>query len=186
MAEQVTAPPAPDAGQNSVSAAPGSGSPAVGERTFTDAGVQGIIKDRLARQKAQFESEQERTRKEAEDRALAEQGQYRQIAEKAQTELSTLRPQAERAATLEALIAQHIDTILPLLPAALRELLPADLPVEKRYEWVIKAQAQAVALTPPAGALGLGGNPPPAGAPTAQQAREAAAARLQAQHGYRL
>ena len=188
MAEQQPAPPASDAGQNSVSAAPGSGTPAVGERTFTQAEVEAAIKDRLDRQKRALEAEQTRVREAAEAAALAEQGKYKELAERAQADLATLRPHADRAATLEALIAQHIESILPTLPAELRELVPDGLAVEARYAWVIKAQAQAAKLherTAGAGP-GLGSNPPPAGAPTAQAARDAAAQRLQAQHGYRL
>jgi hypothetical protein len=184
--EPSPAPTAPDAGQNSASAASGSGSPAAGERTFTQAELEAAIKERLERQKRASDADQERIRKEAEARALADQGEYKKLAETAQAELATVRPAADRAATLEALIAQHIESILPTLPAALRELLPADLPVESRYAWVIKAQAQAATFAAALPSGGVGSGPPPAGALTPAQLRDGTAARLAAQHGYRL
>ena len=152
------APTASDAGQNSASAVPGSGPPAVGERTFTQAELEAAIKDRLERQRRALEADQAKAREATEAAALAEQGKYKELADKAHAELATIRPQAERAATLEALIAQHIDALLPRLPESLRALLPKGLPIDQQYAWVQEAERQAAALTkaPPAPAAAMG------------------------------
>jgi hypothetical protein len=139
--------------------------------------MEAIIRDRLSRQKAQLDAKAEQETRAAREREQAEQGQYRQLAEQRETELTTLRPAAERATKLEALIAQHIDTLLPTLPEPIRALLPAQLPVEDRYAWLIAAQSQAAKLAP-GGAVppGHGASPRPAQPPdraaTLQQTKE--------------
>src|SRR5690349_2883683 len=111
------APTATAPGEAAGSGAPAPGAaPDKGERQFTQTEMEAIIRDRLSRQKAQLDAKAEQETRAAREREQAEQGQYRQLAEQRETELTALRPQAERATKLEALIAQHIDTLLPTLP----------------------------------------------------------------------
>src|SRR5215218_7517779 len=109
-AEPQPAPPASDAGQNSASAAPGSGpAPDRSEQpTFTQAQVEALIKDRLDRQQRALTAQQEQTRKEAEDRALTEQGAHKERADKLASEVDRLKAEvaARDLAALKARIAK--------------------------------------------------------------------------------
>lgn len=80
-------------------------------------GEYGALKQKLAK----IEAEQE-----AKEKALAEeQGKYRELYEKSQSELSTLKEQAQRLASYEETAKSKIDTILSTIPDEKKEL--ADL-----------------------------------------------------------
>lgn len=59
-----------------------------GEKTFTQAELEAIVKDRLAREKRKADEKAEQARKEAERKALEEQGNYKEMYKQLQKDLA--------------------------------------------------------------------------------------------------
>jgi hypothetical protein len=76
------------------------------DKRFTQAELDAVVKDRLERQKRASEAAQEKTRKEAEEKALKEQGEFKTLAESRQAEIEALKPKAEYAEQLEAVVTK--------------------------------------------------------------------------------
>lgn len=136
--------------------------PAVPE-TFTKDQIEAIIKDRLDRQRAQFEAQKAQAERQAQEAALVEQQKWQELAEQRRAELERLTPVQERVTALESLIGAQITARSAQLPPALRELEPVDASIETRLAWLEKAQAAAAQFAG-TGAPGSGGNPRPADA----------------------
>jgi hypothetical protein len=154
---------ASSAGTQNTDGAPAPAPPAAsGEsETFTKEQIEALIKDRLDRQRAQFEAQRAQAERQAHEAALVEQQKWQELAEQRAAELAKLTPVAERVTTLEALMSAQISARSAQLPPALRELEPVDAPIEQRLTWLEKAQA-AAAQWAGSGAPGAGGNPRPA------------------------
>lgn len=71
-------------------------------KTFTQADVDRIIKERLAREQSKAQQEVQKAREEAEAKALAEQGEFKKLYEKQQAEL-TAKEQRIKAMEIETL-----------------------------------------------------------------------------------
>jgi hypothetical protein len=113
---QDAAPTAAEAGQNSVSAAdPAASASDKGARTYSEAEMEGIVRDRLTRQKAQLEGAQQKQARQATEAELAEQQQFKPLAEQRAARITELET-ANAALTRQLLIAQHGRD----LPAALQ------------------------------------------------------------------
>lgn len=83
-------------GADDSGAGAGGGTPEGAEKTFTQADVDRIIKERLEREKRKAEEKAEEARREAERKALEEQGKYKEMYEQLEKDL-----QAEKARVLE-------------------------------------------------------------------------------------
>ena len=129
--------------------------------TFTKEQIEAIIRDRLDRQRAQFEAQRAQAERQAHEAALVEQQKWQELAEQRAAELAKLTPVAERVTALEALMSAQISARAAALPPALRELEPVDAPIETRLAWLEKAHAAAQQFAG-AGVVGAGGNPRPA------------------------
>jgi hypothetical protein len=95
------------------------------ERTFTQADLDRIVNERLERERRRAEEAQERVRREAEEARLAEQNEFRTLAEQ----------RAERIVELEAQSAQ-VETLTQERDAALsvvRELVSGELEAAPDY-----------------------------------------------------
>jgi hypothetical protein len=108
----------------------GTGNKQTDEKLFSQAELDAHIKDRLARQKSQFESQQQKTKDEAEQRKLEEEKRFQELAEQRQKELDAIKPKAEQVDTYEKLvndllIEQKKDLPKPIL-VLLDKLSPAD------------------------------------------------------------
>jgi hypothetical protein len=154
---------ASSAGTQNTDGAPAPAPPAAsGEsETFTKEQIEALIKDRLDRQRAQFEAQRAQAERQAHEAALVEQQKWQELAEQRAAELAKLTPVAERVTALESLMSAQISARAAALPPALRELEPVDAPIETRLAWLEKAHAAAQAFAG-AGVVGAGGNPRPA------------------------
>jgi hypothetical protein len=76
------------------------------EKTFTQAEVDALIKDRLAREKRKAEEKADEARKEAERKALEEQGKYKEMYEQLQKDLEAEKQNALKAKKQALLIAE--------------------------------------------------------------------------------
>jgi hypothetical protein len=154
---------ASSAGTQNTDGAPAPAPPAAsGEsETFTKEQIEALIKDRLDRQRAQFEAQRAQAERQAHEAALVEQQKWQELAEQRAAELAKLTPVAERVTALESLMSAQISARAAALPPALRELEPVDAPIETRLAWLEKAHAAAQQFAG-AGVVGAGGNPRPA------------------------
>lgn len=131
------------------------------EKTFTQADVDRLIADRLARQKAALEAQQSKAAKDAEAAQLAEQGKWKELAEANAAKLAELSPAAEKAARLEAALAKQLTEAMKGVPDHLLPLLEK-LDTAERLEYLAEHRARLVAQpTPPdTNAGGRGGAQP--------------------------
>ena len=127
-----------------------------GEKLFTQAELDAIVKDRLDRAKAKAETEAAKAREKATADALAEQGEFKKLSETQAkqlldltTEKETLTAQLETAnadarkyrTTVESLLAEHIKTV----PENIKMLLDKLDPIEQ-LNWLAANQG-AVKIT---------------------------------------
>jgi phage I-like protein len=90
---------------------------------------------------------------EAEQKRLAEQGQYRELAEKLQGEVGNLSPYKTRVEALEQKIIANNNKRVERIPEHFRSLIP-QMPPEQLSEW-LDANEQKL-ITPPAPNLDAG------------------------------
>ncbi len=67
---------------------------------------------------------------------LEEQGNYKAIAAKYEADLAVLKPAAERASALEAVIRQNNEAAIARIPESRRGLIPVDYAPEKLQSWL--------------------------------------------------
>jgi len=145
--------------------------PAETEKTFTQADLDRIVKERLAKEQAKSEAKAQEAAKKAEEAALAEQGKYKELYEKAEAEKTEAAQKiaAMERAQLARTIAERVG-----LPASLAGRLQGDTEEE------IEADAKTLlAALPKPAAPNLnsqpGANAPKAGQYTEDQRRDLAA-----------
>ena len=116
--------------------------PAKTEKTFTQFELDAIVKDRLEREKRKSTEAAEKARKEAEEKALQEQGEFKTLAEQRAAELATLKSELESAKVHEstaekyrAALKARLDADKKSLPAHIVALLD-QLDEIKQMEWL--------------------------------------------------
>jgi len=114
---------------------------------------------RLALKKAEDEA------REREQARLKGSGDWKQLAENAQKELSRVKPYEERATALDGIIRASNDALIAKLPEHLRTAVPLDYPPEKLHAWLeatvpILTKPQAPDLNQGAGGTGAGKTTP--------------------------
>ena len=134
------------------------------EKTFTQAELDAIIKDRLAREKATSEKAQAEAAKKAAEEAAAKNGEWQKLAEtraaeiaEANSKLGEFESAKARLAEYEAAIKLQADAAKKDLPAHILSLLNA-LPPVKQLEWLAK-NASVLGQRP---TQTIPGTPPPA------------------------
>lgn len=93
------------------------------DRTFTQAELDAIVKDRLERQKRASEAATEKAKKDAEAAVLAQQGEFKALAEQRQAELDVIKPKADQVESLEAALHALLETQKAGLPKPILALL---------------------------------------------------------------
>lgn len=83
----------PNAGNTDPNGGAGTKTNEGGEKTFTQAELEAIVKDRLAREKRKADEKAEQARKDAEAEALKEQGKYKEMYEALQKDLDAQKAQ---------------------------------------------------------------------------------------------
>ncbi len=144
------------------------------ERTFTQADVDRIINERLAKERTKAESMAQKAREEAERKAAEEQGKYQELYERAQKQAADL--QAQLHATEIASIKREVAARLNM-PSALANRLQGE------DEASIEADAKALmaALPKPAAPninSGTGNGAAPAAGGMSEAEKKELAARL--------
>jgi hypothetical protein len=150
------------------------------EARFTQADIDRMIKARLAEEETRTAKKTEADRKKTEEDALAKNAEWQTLAETRLTELTALKPQAERAAVLATRMNTVIDAQIADWPDEVRALDPGADAIEARLDWLEKARALAAKLAPapkaPNMQLGSGqkprtpATPPEGGQPAAPKA----------------
>ena len=113
------------------------------ERTYSKADVEKLIKERLAHAQKSAEAQAKKAAEAAEAKALAEQGEWKKLAEKAQADLAEAQRQATEAQ--QALLRREVGAKYNL-PPTLVDRLRGDTPEELDAD----AQALLAALPKPA------------------------------------
>ena len=145
------------------------------ERRFSKAEMDAIVQDRLDRDRKARERDNEKSRREAEEKALKEQSEWQKLAEKHAARISELEP---LHATVEETNAQlgrykgaleaHLATQRDSLPDHIMDLLDRFDPVDQ-LEWLAKNREL---LGQQRGGNGIPTTPRPAGPMTTEQATE--------------
>lgn len=140
------------------------------ERSFTQAQLDDIVKDRLNRQRAQLQQEQDMA-------ALKAKAEWQPVAEKAEAELKELKPQLEtlqgRIKTYEERLIKQVKETIKDWPAEAKALIPADADADTQMAAVEKARPLVERLSGTgAHAPGNGRGPAPRNATEAQAATE--------------
>lgn len=180
MADEATTPaateapvtPAPAATPPADATGPNSGA---SDRTFTQAELNQIIKERLEQERGKAQKEAAKAQADAEAKVLAEQGKYKELFEKQQAELQAAQAEAKTAAVKLLQREVAAETKLPL-PLADR------LRGETKDEMVADAKAIMAALPKPE-APNINAQSGVGGAPAAGQLSEAQIAELAAAYG---
>lgn len=115
----------------------------------------------------------------ADERRLAEEKRFQELAEQRANRIAELEPIADRYAALAAKLSADLEKEIAKLPAELREMRPSGADLDSLIEWTEKARTLATKMQA-AQATGAGPLPKPAGNPQAtlsQQAETIAAMR---------
>lgn len=120
------------------------------DKRFTQAELEAIVKDRLERQKRASEAAKEKAEKEAAEKALKEQGEFKTLAEQRAAEVEALKPKAEYAEQLEAVVRKLLDEQRKDVPKHIIALLDKlsitdqlDYIASNRAEWSKSQQPAA-------------------------------------------
>lgn len=109
-------------------------------------------------------AENERKRHEEEATRLAEQGQWKTLAEQRAVDLERLKGASERAEALEFRIKAANEARIAKIPADMQTIIPTDYDPIKLSEWLDANESKLVKPSAPdleAGRRGNGGNKPP-------------------------
>lgn len=118
------------------------------EPKFTQAQLDAIIADRLAREKARTEASEKKAREEAEAAALAEQQKFKELADQRQGKIAELEGKVAeleqvraRADKFEAALKAQLEGLRKGLPPHILELLDSKDPADQ-LTWLAKNQEQ--------------------------------------------
>lgn len=121
-----------------------------------------VVKESMGRKEKLRTYETEREK--AEEKRLAEQGEYKGLVDK-------LKPQAERMEAVDATLKEILALEIADIPEDKRELIPQGTP-EVQLKWVKQAKAKGL-FSAPEGAPAAGGEAP-AGSPPASREKKPA------------
>jgi hypothetical protein len=144
------------------------------ERAFSQADVDRIVAERLQREQAKATQAAEKAKREAEELAATQQGEFKTLAEQRQQRIAALEQQVAevetqkaRADKYEAALKQHLDAQRKDLPKHILELLDDKDPADQ-LSWLSKNAEQLGTTARP----GIGPTPRPSGNPAADRIQE--------------
>lgn len=97
----------------------------------------------------------------AQRKRLEETGNYAEVAKRYQSELESLKPIAERAQSLEAIIRESNEARLGAIPESYRNLVPTDYAPEKLQAWLNANESLLKRAPAPSLDAGAGANSAP-------------------------
>lgn len=118
------------------------------------------LRDEAASRRVALKKHEEEARQREQQR-LAEQGQWRELAESRAKELSDLQPYRERAESLESMLRDSNKRRIEQIPEDMRALVPTDYAPEKLASWLdanISRLTKPIAPRLDGGATGGSGN----------------------------
>ena len=90
----------------------------------------------------------EKANQEAETKRLKESEDYKGLYEKAQAELSEVKPKAERAESMEQALNEDLEAQIAAIPEDRRSLIPTELPVDAQLKWISRNRPLLSKATP--------------------------------------
>lgn len=153
----------------------------VSEKVFTQAELDRIVADRLAREKTQREKAATKAREEAEAKALEEQKEYQQLAEKRQQKIADLEAEVQslneslseiepKAKKYQETLQKRLDAEMEGVPEHIQSLLEDRDPVDQ-LDWLTENREEiAPQEERPTGSRP---SPQPSGQPIHQSDKEA-------------
>jgi hypothetical protein len=108
---------------------------------FTQSEVDRLIGERLQREKAKATEAAEKARKEAEEKALADNAKWQELAETRGKDNEALKAQAERAERLEAALTKRWDAEKSAVPDYILPLLEK-MSVDERLDYITDNRAK--------------------------------------------
>lgn len=143
------------------------------EKTFSQADLDRIVKERLADEKRRAEAKAAADKRVADEKALADNAQWQQLAESRAAELETLKVKAAVADAYAQRLNALVDGEIAAWPAEVTALDPGKDALEARLAWLERSRplAKKLATLPKAAdtEAGKGATPPAAGQGTQQQ-----------------
>lgn len=151
-----TAPAAPTTGTAPGSTTGGNQAQPQTERTFSQADVDRIVKERLEREQGKATKAAEKARAEAEAKALAEQGDFKALSERQAKHIAELETQAADLAAAQAQLAKYEKALKTNLAAQLAgvpehiQTLLNRMDVTEQMEWIAANQDKLKPASAPA------------------------------------
>jgi hypothetical protein len=118
-------------------------------KTFTQAELDAIVKDRLDRERKAGEAKALKEREAADAKALEDQKEFQKLAEQRQTRITELEPYQAKSERYEAALKTHLDAERKNLPAHITALLDKLDPADQ-LEW-IASNREAISTTTTSG-----------------------------------
>ena len=111
------------------------------EPKFTQADLDRIVKDRLEREKAKATEAAEKARKEAEEKALADNAQFKELSERYAAENTTLKERVKYVEDLEASLTAFYESEKKGVPGYVLEILE-EKPIHERLAYITKHKSE--------------------------------------------
>jgi hypothetical protein len=142
------------------------------EKTFSQADLDRIVKERLADSQRRAEAKTAAERRAAEEKALADNAEWKTLADQRAAELETTKAQAAAATAYAKRLNAMADGEIADWPDEVRSTDPGAANVEARLDWLEKMRplAKKLASLPkaPATEAGAGNGTPPTTPPAGQ------------------
>jgi hypothetical protein len=90
----------------------------------------------------------EKAQQEVERKRLEESQQYKELYDKAQAELSGLKPKAEQIEAYEATMKEILDAQVAELPDEFKDIVPDGLSTKQKLDWLAKNKAKFMKAEP--------------------------------------
>lgn len=96
----------------------------------------------------------EKAQQEIERKRLEETNDYKKLYESAQSELTTMKPKAEKVDEYESALAEVLKSQIAELPEEFKDVIPEGLPVKAQLDWLVKNKIKF--MKPEAPEIGAG------------------------------
>lgn len=110
-------------------------------KTFTQAELENIIKDRLKRQKDAIDAQKAKEKDDADKAALADQQQFKALAEKHEARVKELEPVEAKATRYADVLGKYLTEQRKGLSAPVLKLLDK-MDVAEQLEWIVENKAE--------------------------------------------
>jgi hypothetical protein len=142
------------------------------QKTFTQAELDRKVQERLAEHTRKTEAKAAAERKAAEEKALADNAEWKTLADQRGAELEQTKAQAQAATAYAKRLNAMVDAEIAEWPEEVKGLDPGKDAIEQRLDWLEKSRplAKRLAALPkaPATEAGAGSGTPPATPPAGQ------------------